>query len=78
MLCDCLETYPELTELSTSGQDRRRLQKAIDGFSGGCWCRGTRNDPPRLGEEAGARQSKVLLRAFRADAPSVGKTRGKP
>lgn len=71
-------TYPELTELSTSGQERRRLQKAMVGFSGGGWWRGTRSEPPRRGGAAGARQSRVRRRALRADAPSVGTTRGKP
>lgn len=71
--------YPELTELSTSGQDKRRLQKAIvGGFSGTVCARGTRSEPPRRGGGAGARQSRVRRRALRADAPSVGSTRGNP
>lgn len=72
------QTYPELTELSTSGQERRRLQKAMVGFSTGCCWRGTRNEPPRRGGAAGARQSSVRRRALSADAPSVGNTRGNP
>ncbi|CAG4950248.1 unnamed protein product [Colias eurytheme] len=70
-------TYPELTVLSTSGHDRRRLQNAIVGFSGGRFL-GTRRDPPRRWGVAGAKQSKVRRLALRADAPSVGRTRGKP
>lgn len=64
--------------LSTSGHERRRLQKAMVGLSGGGWLRGTRSEPPRRGGGAGARQSRVRRRAFNADAPSVGTTRGNP
>lgn len=66
-----------MTELSTSGQDRRRLQNAMAGFSGGAG-RGVFSEPPRRTGVAGARQSRVRRRALSADAPSVGSTRGKP
>lgn len=71
-------TYPEFTELSTSGQERRLLQKAIVGFSTSCGWRGIRKEPPRRGGALGARQSSVRLRELSADAPSVGNTRGNP